>query len=170
MSVKELKALIRSARLKFHDCREKSELRERAREAIEKLKNGNDDDDDAEEFAVPEEFKTDTKVEDEHLEAKSDSGEATRNEENQQQGQENDFDQYLPPRFRRQKMPFSQWWRRQLKIAAMQFAGIFIMMLISSLLGYGPLWEPEDAGSEQTSISDVLDDDDMTFDHYVEEL
>ena len=43
MSVKELKALIRSARLKWNDCREKSELRERAREAREKLKNGGDD-------------------------------------------------------------------------------------------------------------------------------
>ena len=169
MSVKELKALIRSARLKWNDCREKSELRERAREAREKLKNGGDDDEEGDPD-VPEEFKTDTKIDDEHLEAKSDSGDSNENAEENQQQQQNDFDQYLPPRFRRQKMPFSQWWRRQLKIAALQFVGIFVMMLISSLLGYGPLWEPEDtAESQQTLVDDVLDDE-VSFDHYVEEL
>jgi hypothetical protein len=172
MSVKELKALIRSANLKWNDCREKSELRERAREAQEKLKNG-----DIEEKVpeVPDDFMREdsTKVDDSHWETKSDSGESTEGpqQEQPQQEQENDFDQYLPPRFRRKKMPFSQWWRRQLKIAVFQFLGIFVMMLISSMLGYGPLWEPEEV-MEQTSpavVEDVLDDE-ISFDNYANEL
>ena len=45
------------------------------------------------------------------------------------------------------------------------------MMLISSMLGYGPLWEPEEV-MEQTSpavVEDVLDDE-ISFDNYANEL
>lgn len=188
MKVKDLKRLISLAGLQSNDCHEKSELIERAKKA-KTLLNQKDDEVEIEEKEEEEEeeaemFQFVEDKEENNLESKADSTESLDQEarqraeeerERERRRREDEFDEMLPPRFRRKKMPFNQWLKRQLKITAVQFVGIFILFIASSMLGYGPLWEddPENVVSSSSSspIQDVLDDEDFGFENsYVGEL